>query len=240
MERKSGAEPGPVNTFRKNSTTARLGIVLLCILMLLPWVVVGLGLYVLQDYRLTMLGYGLICCLLPVLLFRQKPVRFLPLRVEYWPLAGLVVLMSFVLLGIFYMARFGIEPANFHSLAARIHLELSRQAIKYGVYFIVMNPLLEEVFWRGFIYEEWKRWLSPTQAALVSSFFFGAWHWMIVQMFCPAPWAVFLTLIIMAGGYIMARLYEETGSLVAPVLLHSLGADIPLLYIVLMLLKTGV
>jgi hypothetical protein len=218
-------------------TNDRSRLLLLVVLMLLPWVCMAFGLFILKDYRMTMLIYGIVCCVLPTLLFRQRPIHFLPIHQKFLPLFGMTVVMILLILGGFYLTGFGIDPALFLQHANTIRLILNGQVAEYGLYFVIMNPLLEETFWRGFIYEEWKRFVSPKTACYITSFFFGAWHWVIVQNFCTPLWAIVLTVAVMIGGFLVTRLYDKTGSLGAPVLVHGLGADLPLLLIVFYLLE---
>jgi membrane protease YdiL (CAAX protease family) len=238
MERESGAESSSLEPITAEIlNTSRSRIALLIALMLLPWACASFGLFVLQDYRMTMLIYGIVCCILPTLLFRQRPIHFLPIKQNFLLMAGIVAVMNLLILGLFHFTRFGIDYLSFIERADPIHLIFNRQIIEYGLYFVIINPLLEETFWRGFIYEEWKHFVSPTWACLITSFFFGAWHWVIVQDFCSPIWAIILSIAVMIGGFLITRVYDKTGTLGAPVLIHSLGADLPLLIVVFLLLK---
>lgn len=223
-------------TFSRSSWSR---IALLVLLMLLPWACTGIGLFVLRDYRITMLVYGMICCILPTLLFRQHAIRFLPVRTNPLALVGMLLGFNLLIWGSFQLTQYGIDNLLFQERAKGIHLLFNRQVIEYGLYFVIMNPLLEETFWRGFIYNEWRRFLPIWPSRLITSFFFGAWHWVIVQHFCPPLWAIVLAIAVMIGGLLFTLLYDKTGTLGTPVLVHGLGVDLPLLLIVLHLLRTS-
>lgn len=219
------------------SAEERYRLPLTVVLMLFPWVCAALGFYVIRDYRVTMLMYGFLCCVLPVVLFKRQPIRFFPAQWASASWLGLLLLFSLLILGLFYFTGFGVDSVFFRQQAGRINLTLNRQAVEYGLYFVIFNPMFEEAFWRGFIYEEWKRLLSPQWARIISSVFFGAWHWMLVQFFCPPVWSLLMAVAVMLAGFVFARLYDKTGTLGASVLLHGLGADLPLMLIVLSLLN---
>lgn len=210
---------------------------LITLLMLWPWLCAGFGLFVIRDYRITMLMYGILCCALPIVLFRRRAAILFPLHFSVVKLLAIVLVMNIIILGLFQLTHFGIDSAAFLQHAAGIHLSLNHSLTEYLLYFVIVNPLLEEVFWRGFIYEEWKRILSPWPARLISSFCFGAWHWVIVQHFCPPFWAILLTLAVAIGGLLVTFIYDQTETLGAPILIHALGADLPLAFIVLWLLR---
>jgi membrane protease YdiL (CAAX protease family) len=198
-----------------------------------PWFWVSLGLYQIRDFRVTMLLYELLCCLLPVLIFRSKRVRLLPLGLPVMGLAFLIILANLVLLGAF-KATHGMM-LDWPALSAHfktIHLVRNWQFWLYGFYLITLNPWFEELFWRGTVYREWRQVLSPWQANLLSSVFFGLWHWLIVQFFCPPVWAIIATFVVMFGGMMFAWTYERTNTLGAGILMHGLGADLPLVAIV--------
>jgi membrane protease YdiL (CAAX protease family) len=75
-------------------------------------------------------------------------------------------------------------------------------------------------------------------AACIASFFFGAWHWLVVRLFV-APWLAILTTLLIAGvGYVLTMVYERTRHLALPIALHALAGDAPLL-VVLALLSRG-
>jgi membrane protease YdiL (CAAX protease family) len=99
-------------------------------------------------------------------------------------------------------------------------------------YFAIVNPLLEEFFWRGGVYAALRR-ITPhwTWAAVVSSLFFGAWHWLVITLFV-APWvALSATLVIAMVGFLFTLIYERTTRLIYPIVFHALAGDLPLLVV---------
>jgi uncharacterized protein len=76
----------------------------------------------------------------------------------------------------------------------------------------VLAPLAEEVFFRGFVYQTYKRRYSPLVAALLSSVLFASLH-VNLQAFMP----------ILLMGLLLAWLYQRTGSLLPGTLAHGLN-----------------
>jgi uncharacterized protein len=86
-------------------------------------------------------------------------------------------------------------------------------AIVAGVLIIGVAPFTEEVFFRGFMFTGMRRALPFVLAALIPSLIWGLFHYT-----GPESWGVVLQLSIF--GLWLCWLYERTGSLWPPVVLH--------------------
>lgn len=224
-------EPGIAEQVQSSGTGLRVTI--LIIAMLMPWLWVGVGLVLIKDYRLTILLYELFGCGLMVLLSRPKQITLFPLGV---PISRILIsagIVNLAILGMFKATNgFGMDWNHFYQQAKATHLYLNGHFWFFASYIVLLNPLFEEAFWRGTIYREWKELIGVWPANFISSFFFGAWHWVVLQNYCEPFWALFLTFWVMVGGVIFAYTYEKTGTLGAPALLHGLGADLPMAFVV--------
>jgi membrane protease YdiL (CAAX protease family) len=86
--------------------------------------------------------------------------------------------------------------------------------VAQGILVVGLAPISEELFFRGFLFGGLRGKLSFWPAALISGLFFGSIHlaggsWEVVP-----PLAVF--------GVLLAWLYERTGSIGPPILMHAL------------------
>ena len=87
----------------------------------------------------------------------------------------------------------------------------------YFVLICVIAPLVEEFFFRGFIYTVlWKR-LGPIWGAVITGAVFGLGH-------APAPWVSLAALAVFGFG--LCLLYWRTGSIVPGMALHALNNSI--------------
>lgn len=84
-----------------------------------------------------------------------------------------------------------------------------------AVFVSILGPVIEEIFFRGFLYSAVKKRFGMILGMLLSGFLFSMLHVNIVG-FLP----------IMVLGVLMAFLYEITGSLVAPIAVHVLHNSI--------------
>lgn len=87
-----------------------------------------------------------------------------------------------------------------------------------GILIIIVAPLSEELFFRGFMYAGLRRSMPIWPAALVSGAIFGSLH--------LAGGNVGVAIQLTVFGVILAYLYERTGSLWAPILAHALNNTI--------------
>jgi membrane protease YdiL (CAAX protease family) len=215
------------------ASVPRIGLAVLVLLMLMPWVWVSLGLLVFGDYRLTIVIYEMLGCALPLMLLGYRHIPLWPLRVNLGWILGLSIALGAVIITVYLASGgFGMNWTLFYQQAVKTKLSMDDSFWVFAIVIGLINPFLEEAFWRGLIYQGWKDHVGTGWARWISSFFFGAWHWVVLQHFCNPVWAVVLTLLVMVGGMTFCMLYERTKSLGSSVLLHGLGADFPMIFVV--------
>ena len=145
-----------------------------------------------------------------------------------WPQLGLraprLSDLSFALVGAVAMvaatvAAGAAEQALFHLKPDEVQVQLLRSArgsmIGAFVFFAcIAAPFVEELTFRGFIFNAVRRYSPVWVAALVSSVLFGLAHWQPGNAGALLPLAV--------AGAVLALVYYRTGSLVASMLTHAL------------------
>ena len=87
-------------------------------------------------------------------------------------------------------------------------------AILTGFAVAVCAPLIEEIFFRGFLYRAFRSRLAVAPAAVINGVIFGAMHGVTYPLDTLPPRMVF--------GVIACLLYEYTGSLYPAIALHCL------------------
>lgn len=129
--------------------------------------------------------------------------------------------------------RVGGNP--FYSLNAAIEVLTGEAARKfsitrdtalglYALFIVVWAPIGEELFYRGYMQGALRQSRSFKVSALVSAAFFGIRHathlfflWPNVLWIAAASWVVSAFVF----GLLMSYLYEKTGSLYPPMLVHA-------------------
>lgn len=93
-----------------------------------------------------------------------------------------------------------------------------------GVFYSTLHSLLEEYYWRWFVFGRLDRWLPPLAAIGVSSFAFAAHHVLVLQKYfgwdSPLTWLFAAAVAI--GGAAWAAIYRRSRSLYATWLSHAI------------------
>jgi membrane protease YdiL (CAAX protease family) len=104
--------------------------------------------------------------------------------------------------------------------------------IVFAVFLAIPHSLLEEYYWRWFVFGQLRRVAPFWVALLLSSLGFMAHHVIVIHQFLQQDWPVtlFFSLCVAFGGCCWAWLYERYRSLYGPWLSHLL-VDCGIMYI---------
>ena len=93
-----------------------------------------------------------------------------------------------------------------------------------GLFYCLIHSLMEEYYWRWFVFGQLRRFTSLTPAIVISSLGFLAHHVLVLGKFCgfDSPLTYLLSACVAIGGAFWAWLYDRTGSLMGPWLGHML------------------
>lgn len=168
--------------------------------------------------------------LLWVLVVQQQQVRFhgpRPRDVAIGGSSGAVILLATI--GLYYG---WMKPAGYFSAAASaVRDKVSGMGIDspfeyaaLGLFYALGHSLLEEYYWRWFVFGQFRRRVSLATAIGVSSVGFMAHHVIVLAMFFgwSSPFTVLLSLSVAVGGAVWAWVYHKTDSLYGPWLSHLL------------------
>lgn len=88
----------------------------------------------------------------------------------------------------------------------------------FGVFYAVAHSLLEEYYWRWFVFRQLTRYLRIGPAILISSFGFMAHHVVLMKSFFGwgSAWTYLFSLAVAIGGFVWAWLYNRSQSLYGP------------------------
>ncbi len=96
--------------------------------------------------------------------------------------------------------------------------------IALGVFYSLCHSLLEEYYWRWFVFGQLRKQVSLTPAIAISSVGFMAHHVLVLGKYFGFPsWqTIFFSLCVAVGGAVWAWLYDRHKSLLGPWLSHLL------------------
>lgn len=141
--------------------------------------------------------------------------------------AGLVnVGMAGLYLGLLQRASWIAEtPAKIFGKLEEFGLATPAGYLGIGLFLCVVHSLLEEYYWRWFVFG-WLRRLVPVDWAMIlASVGFMLHHVVILAVYLPGQFwtlAVPLSLAVAVGGYAWAWMYQRSGSLLGPWISHML------------------
>ena len=93
-----------------------------------------------------------------------------------------------------------------------------------AVFYSAVHSLLEEYYWRWFVFGQLRKLLSLPAAIGVSSIGFALHHVLVLALYFgwQSPWTWLFSAGVAVGGAVWAWLYHKSGSLYAPWLSHAL------------------
>jgi membrane protease YdiL (CAAX protease family) len=95
--------------------------------------------------------------------------------------------------------------------------------LPFILYFTVVNPWLEEAYWRNVMG-------SSSKFPALVDFLFAGYHLIVLSIFVNLSWMVFAFLVLVAASWFWRQVSRKTGSLMPAVLAHMLS-DLSLLVV---------
>ena len=148
---------------------------------------------------------------------RPRPWHFGLRRARFWPSVGWAALGlgSFLVFAIFYSAL--VTPEGEQSVTEDLGADESTLAlIAAGIVVIVVAPVAEEFFFRGFFYRALRSRLGVLAAAAIDGLVFGLIHFTGSDTLELLP-------ILAVLGFTFCLIYERTRTLYTVIGLHALN-----------------
>jgi membrane protease YdiL (CAAX protease family) len=149
---------------------------------------------------------------------------------------GALVFAAALLVYQFWLRHTPILALAREKVLARLesfHVASPARYLVLAIFIACMHSLMEEYYWRWFVFGELKRLLAVPAAVVVSSLGFMAHHVVILWVYFPNHFwtaAMPFALCVAAGGAVWAWIYHRAGTLYAAWLSHFL-ADAAILVI---------
>ncbi|MDZ4836430.1 MAG: type II CAAX endopeptidase family protein [Candidatus Melainabacteria bacterium] len=219
---------------------SRLKLVLILVWSLLPCIAIWIGLYEIKSAAWTFLLYhGLV--LTPAIWWGRKlwvPTLIAP-KIKHCALLVVAALVFTVITILTYEVIGKYLLSNDGALDLLKRQGFNKQAFwPLSIYAIVINPIFEEIYWRGVVLNELEK--HPTKikhfALIWSSLAYALFHYFIFRMVLFPGWAELGTIMLAIYGAILAVLYRKTGSIIFTALAHGLLTDLACIALILDLL----
>ena len=175
-----------------------------------------------QDSTDAILSAWVGMCL-PLFLYMPLIIKYIYSHFGIPRLSLKSICYVFVGLGIIYTAAYILDSIGFFRWLIDItHTPAEQDSVQYirenahkaiiiptALQVIIVAPIVEEIFFRGFIFSTLIHRVSTPAAALFSGVLFGAIHFSLAQ-----------TIVLSIFGVVQCYLYRRTGSILYPILLH--------------------
>jgi membrane protease YdiL (CAAX protease family) len=143
---------------------------------------------------------------------------------------GFGVLVGLAIVGVYFggladSAAFAQTPEKVYQFVQKMGLATPGQFLLLAIFMSVPHSLLEEYYWRWFVFGGLRRGLPVGAAIAISAVGFTAHHVVLLGVYFPGRFwtvAVPLSAGVGIGGAVWAWIYNRTGSLYAPWLSHAL------------------
>jgi membrane protease YdiL (CAAX protease family) len=170
------------------------------------------------------------------------PLIFLVVAERCWPrlsrprFGGLVPGLAFglgvaaLMLGIYFgvlrgSSMLALTPARLRHKLQEVGMATPARYVALAVFIVAAHSLLEEYYWRWFVFGRLRRLMSRMLAILLSGLAFAAHHIVVLYVYLPGKFlsaALPFALAIAVGGAVWAWLYDRSGSIWSPWLSHLL------------------
>jgi uncharacterized protein len=207
------------------------------LLLLGPTIMIFIGLTVFGNVPLTFgLFYGwLLLVPLYFSLTNQNPSKWrftITNRSILLGSASGIIFLVIIYSSVSYLFSFLIELELIRSLLEEWNFDGEMVWVLIAV-LILLNPFLEENYWRNFMYEELKLSMSQGKAILTASLFYSLYHLLSLIELFSWPFNVLAVLPVFLAGILWGLIKQKTKSLAAPVISHILAdTGIMMIYLV--------
>lgn len=165
--------------------------------------------------------------------FRVEPGSWAYVRPDYGRSLLVGAAFGFLVLAAAWVAyRYVLLPAGFfdaplpaiQAKVAGMQLDTPARFLALGLFYSLGHSLLEEYYWRWFVFFQARRQLAFTPAAVVASLGFMAHHVLVLAIYFgwTSPATYLFSLAVAVGGLFWAWLYEKYGTLAGPWISHLL------------------
>ena len=209
---------------------------------ILPVIVIALCLLLLKSMVAAFVLYHIVICLiLPALYLEfyprkgQKLVELLGLRrgrVGKSIIVGLVVGVLFFVTIILFFQFFGNVFLSGEHITTRLTgWGYDKNLLVWlALYFIFFNAVVEEIFWRGFLFSYYRNLFGEYHGSVLLSFCFIQYHFITIWLLFSFATAVFFTPFLFFTSFFWCYLRIKYNNIYAPIISH-LFADLAIMFV---------
>lgn len=196
---------------------------------LLPYLAVWAGIYLFKNAWIAMIGFHAAILLTLAIARPNIPVRILFTSNHPKWILGSVLVCSIGGVGLYFLWQVLKISYDLPSYLHFIGLPSPSSWMLFIFYFSLVNPFIEEYFWRGYLG-------SNSKFPAINDLYYAGYHALVLWGMVHPILILLAVLILTFAGWFWRQIAREDGGLLAPVLGH-MAADFSILLVVY--LKAG-
>ena len=180
-----------------------------------PYLAVWLGLFIFHNAWAAILTYHVGMSAVVFLSKRKVPFRQIVRSTNWKPLILAVVIGAGDGLLLYFLWPLLSVPAGIDTYLNSIGLTAAVWPY-FITYYILVNPVLEEYYWRGYLG-------SSARRPVLNDFLFAGYHLMVLAGNVGVIWLVLAFLVLCTAEWYWRQISRITGGLLAATLSHMAG-----------------
>jgi membrane protease YdiL (CAAX protease family) len=214
--------------------------IVIIFLCLLAPISVFIGSIICRNVLLTIiLFHGCVCLLIPTIdlvIIEKTPLNklvgilgFSNIKVSLY--VGLIWgMILFTMICLFFLILHDsiIDSKRIYTLLSSWTFTIEN-TIFFSIYMVVGNSLLEEFFWRGYLYHKLLKIRGVTFTILLTALFYSSYHVIITMKLYSFLISILFTIVVFAVGTIWGYLRYRLNSVYVTIISHFL-ADLGLIF----------
>lgn len=220
------------------SSTNPLKTAALILWTLLPCLAMWVGLYKLSSAFWAYVIYHLLC-VMPAILWGRKlwlPTFARPsLRHVGLLIAAAIPFGAVTVIGYEINGAMLLSDENVAVLLKELGINRN-SFLTFALYSVLVNPLLEELYWRGVVLNELDTaaHINIKHFGIIwSSLAYALFHYLIFRLVLYPGWAEIGTLLLAVYGAILALIYRKSGSILTTALAHGILTDLACVFLLI-------
>lgn len=189
----------------------------------IPYIPIGIGLLILHNAWIAILGYHL--SLVIILVIAERKISFT--QIHESSNYKILIITSF-LGGLGGLLLYLIWPLL--AIPGDINLYLQNIGLTTGVwpyfiaYFVLINPWLEEYYWRGYLGSN-SKWIT------LNDLLFSGYHIMVLAGKIDVIWLIIVFIVLSSGAWFWRQANKWNQGILASIVSH-IAADISVILVI--------
>ena len=182
---------------------------------IIPYLSVLIGMYAIHSAWAAILLYHTIA-LLVMLTCKNKNEHVQ--KSDGWPLLPYIVIIACSAGGVIFYYIWPYITPNSNTLAHKLqYFNINKHNwLYFAVYFCIVNSIIEELFWRGYLGSDHK-------AIHKNDLLFAGYHALVLLAFTNIIWTIPLLATCTFAGWLWRTLRMIKGNLTIPILTHIIA-----------------